>query len=100
MQSLIEFERDGNHNEKSRCGENVYKTVVYRLEYKRRNKRDYRKEYRSEKRYSVGYSAEIVRSRLARAGAGDKSAVTLNTLAYVVRIELYLIVEIRKEQYQ
>ena len=98
---LIEFQRYRNHDEKPRRAEYVYeRRTAYRLKDKRRNERNDRKVYSTEKGYPVGYFAEIVRSRLTGTSAGDKTAVTLYALTYVVRIKLYLIIEIREEQYK
>ena len=73
---------------------------AYRPEYKRRYECDDCKIYRAEKSYPVGYLFKIICRRFTRTSSGDKSAVTLNTLAYIVGVKLYLIIKVREKQYK
>ena len=100
MQLLVEFERNADDDEESGCGKRAVKT--YRAEAVEfqdigRDQCDYTEVYCAEKRYTVVYFSQIVAGGLSCSDTGNKSAVLLDHSCHVVRIELYLRVEIREE---
>lgn len=99
---LVEFERNAYRDKHTRRGYSVVNTQIrtYQLEESRRDNSYETEEQRAEQNYSVVYLGEIVARRLAASYTLYSSAVLLEISRYVLRVELYLSIEVCKEYNQ
>lgn len=99
---LVEFERNAYYDEHTRGGYCVVDTQIrtYQLEESGRNNCYKAEEQSAEQNYSVVYLSEIVARRFAASYTLYGSAVLLEISCYVLRIELYLRIEVCEEDNQ
>lgn len=99
---LVEFECNAYCDEHTRRGYCVVDTQIstYQLEESRRDNSYEAKEQRAEQNYSVVNLGEIVTRRLTASDTLYRSAVLLEISCYVLRVELYLSIEVCKEDNQ
>ena len=96
---LNRFERNA-HNDKKRCTADCKVADIHKLVHKYRQHRNYGKEYRARKRDFRQNSRNVIRGRSARTNTGNKSAVLLQIVRNLNRIELNCGIEIREEDYE
>lgn len=99
---FVEFQSNADYDQQARCAECACKAEVFAqgVEQECRHNRKYCKEDCSEQSDTIGNASQIICGCFARTDTRNEAAVLLNVSGHVVRIELHLRIEVRKEYNQ